>query len=165
MPEAIADAGPILHLHEIEQVRCLSIFDRLLIPDLVEQELRDLQLDPAQLGITVTTLNVPKAEWNSVINETHKPIIHPADAQIFILARSREFREPVLTDDLALRKRLENEGATVVGTVGILVRAYSTERLRRGELERAVDNLFTASTLHMSRAFKEYVRHLLADLS
>jgi hypothetical protein len=31
--EAIADAGPILRLHEIEQVRCLSVFDRLLIPE------------------------------------------------------------------------------------------------------------------------------------
>jgi len=71
----------------------------------------------------------------------------------------------VLTDDLALRRRLENQGVTVVGSVGVLVRAYTTGRIRRDELEGAVDTLFTISTLHLSRAFRAYVRHLLANLA
>lgn len=51
-----------------------------------------------------------------------------------------------------------------VGSIGVLVRAYRTGRLERGELESAVDALFTASTLYLSRAFRAYVRRLLANL-
>lgn len=80
------------------------------------------------------------------------------------LAYSDNFQKPVLTDDLALRRRLEAAGAIVTGSVGILVRAYKTNRLTRAQLEHALDALFSNSTLHLSRAFRTYVRQLLADL-
>ena len=165
MTSAIADAGPVLHLHEIDQIDCLKVFDHLSIPDLVAQELRGLQLDLSHVNISIAITTIQSAEWNPVIGEVGKPIIHPADAQIFALARSRQFQEPVLTDDLALRRHLESAGATVVGTVGILVRGYSSGRLTRTDLDNAVELLFTVSTLHTSRAFKTYVQTLLSGLS
>jgi predicted nucleic acid-binding protein len=70
----------------------------------------------------------------------------------------------VLTDDLALRRLLESHGATVAGTFGILVRAYSSGRLRRDELEEAVEALFHRSSLHLSRAFRIYIQELLKKL-
>jgi predicted nucleic acid-binding protein len=84
--------------------------------------------------------------------------------KVIVLAQSSQFRKPILTDDLALRRRLESHAATVVGSVGVLVRAYTSGRLSRNSLESAIDALFTASTLHMNRAFRAYIRHLLADL-
>ena len=83
---------------------------------------------------------------------------------MLVLAHDDGFRKPVLTDELALRHRLEASGAVVTGSVGILVRAYKTRRLTRTQLENAVDALFTDSTLHLSRAFRAYVRPLLASL-
>ena len=142
----------------------MNVFDALLIPDLVVQELRVLQLDPARLNIAASVVNIADAEWRSVIASIGKNVLHPADAQVFALARAHQFREPVLTDDLALRRQLENVGTTVVGTIGILVRAYSSGRLNRSELDGAVDLLFTMSTLHLSRAFKVYIQHLLKTL-
>lgn len=167
MREAITDTGPVLHLHEIGQLESLRIFERLVMPDLVAEELCNYGLDPSHLGVTalkVTIVIVERTEWSPVLSEADQPTIHPADAQVFVLARSSQFQKPVLTDDLALRRRLESQGGTVVGSVGVLVRAYTTGHLKRDELESAVDALFTTSTLYMSRAFKVYVRYLLADL-
>jgi len=66
---------------------------------------------------------------------------------------------------LALRQYLEIHHAVVVGSIGMLVRAYRVGQLQRGELEAAVDALFDHSTLHLSRAFRAYVRRLLTDLT
>ncbi len=137
MREAIADTGPVLHLHEIGQLDCLAVFDNLVIPDLVAEELRAYGLDPSRLnvaGLNVVVVSVAKEEWAPVVMEAGQSIIHPADAQVFILAQSDRFQKPVLTDDLALRRRLESRGATAVGSVGVLVRAYATGRLQRNEL-------------------------------
>ncbi|MFL5804552.1 MAG: hypothetical protein ACJ8CR_22750 [Roseiflexaceae bacterium] len=167
MSKAITDTGPWLHLHEIGQLRALGIFDGLLMPDLVAAELRACGLDPSNLGITglaVSFVVVDKSEWAKAIGATNQPAIHPADAQVFVLAQSSQFQEPILTDDLTLRHRLESHGATVVGSIGILVRAYTNGYFKRDELESAVDMLFTTSTLHLSRAFRVYIHQLLASL-
>ena len=90
--------------------------------------------------------------------------VQPADAQVFSLARESGFRSLVLTDDLALRRLLEGYGSPATGTVGILIRAYTVQRISRDELELAFDALFRVSTLHLGRAFRTYLRHLLSDL-
>lgn len=167
MHEAIADTGPALHLHEIGCLKALSIFDNLVMPNLVAEELRAYGLDPTQLGVkglSTTITTVQRKEWGPLIGAGDQPPIHPADAQVFVLAQASQFQIPVLTDDLALRRRPENQQATVVGSVGILVRAYTTGHLNRGELESAIDTLVTESTLYMSPAFRTYVRHLVANL-
>jgi predicted nucleic acid-binding protein len=167
MSEAITDTGPVLHLYEIGRWESLRIFDRLIMPDLVVEELHACGVALSRLkemGMQIITTVVERKEWTSVLSEFHQPLIQPADAQVFVLARASQFQKTVLTDDLALRRHLEGKGTTVVGSVGVLVRAYKRGKLKRDELESAVDALFHASTLHASHAFKAYVRQLLADM-
>lgn len=167
MREAIADTGPILHLYEIGWLAALNIFDHVAMLNLVAEELLTYGLDPSRLGVAglnITIIIVEDNEWNPLVTQADQPIIHPADAQVFVLAQLAQFQNPVLTDDLALRQRLEHQQATVVGTVGVLIRAYTSRFLKRSELENAIDTLFTSSTLHLSRAFRAYIRHLTANL-
>jgi len=167
MPDAISDAGPILHLHEIAQLGALGVFTRLVVPGLVAVELRIHGLDPVSLdvpGLNVSIVPVDEARRHRALAEGGEPLIHPADAEVFVLAHDDDFQKLVLTDDLALRRRLEARGAVVTGSVGILVRAYKTGRLTRAQLENTVEALFTNSTLHLSRAFRAYVRQLLIGL-
>jgi predicted nucleic acid-binding protein len=108
--EAISDTGPILHLHEIGRQAALSIFERLIIPDLVAEELRTSGLDPVQLGIaglTCSVVPVLAKEWQAVVQASGAPAIQPADAQVFALAQASQLQQPVLTDDLTLRRYLE----------------------------------------------------------
>lgn len=166
MHEAISDTGPILHLCEINRLEVLRVFDQLLIPRMVADELRLYRLDPLHLGGEVRVCIMPVSEQNrtEVLIEESGFLIHSADAEVFILSREDGFRMPVLTDDLALRRRLETHSTVVVGSIGVLVRAYRMNLLQRGGLESTVDALFDESSLHLSHAFRAYVRQLLAEL-
>lgn len=90
----------MLHLHEIGRLESLAIFDQLMLPNLVVDELHSYGIDLVEL----------------------------------------------------------------VGSIGILVRAYTLSRIGWNELEASVDAIFTTSTLHLSRAFRTFVRQLLDGL-
>ena len=166
MTEAISDTGPLLHLREIGRLDALGVFDRLLVPGSVADELHTygLKLDEAVPGVSVALVPVSEEQRNQALAENNGAPVHPADAEVFVLAREDGFLRTVLTDDLALRRLLEAYGATVTGSVGVLVRAFKLGRLNRHDLDSAIDALFDASTLHLSQAFRAYVRQMLADL-
>ena len=167
MSEAIADTGPLLHLHQIGRLSALRIVERVIIPDLVVRELQayHVNADDLKVYIQIHVIPVTRDAWEPLLIDTGQPVIHAADAQVLALAHTFQFRIPVFTDDLALRQRVELAGGIAVGSVGILVRAYTTGQLTRGELDTAVDALFTESTLYMSKAFRGYVRRLLEQLA
>lgn len=167
MPEAISDTGPILHLHEIGRLTALTPLVPLQVPKLVWAELnargvRDNFLRAA--GIDLDVVEVAEPVWREIVASSGPPQIQPADAQTFALARTSRFQTLVLTDDLALRKLLEKHGATVAGSVGLLVRAYTSGQISRDDLDHSIDAIFERSTLHLSRAFRAYLRQLLAEL-
>jgi predicted nucleic acid-binding protein len=138
----------------------------LLLSDLVVEELEvhGVALDRLEeAGIDFQVQRVEPPVWRKVLRDV-APQVQPADAQVFSLARTSGFQALVLTDDLALRRVLEDHGGPVIGTVGILIRAYTIRLISRDEMETAVDTLFEASTLHLGRAFRVYLRKLLSDL-
>jgi predicted nucleic acid-binding protein len=79
-----------------------------------------------------------------------------ADLSVWFLARTYK-NALILTDDLALRRVLENEGFLVVGSVGILFRAYTEGRMNKAELIQAINKLFTESSLYLSEGLKRRV--------
>ncbi len=167
MPETISDTGPILHLHEIGRLPLLASVSPLTIPDLVYGELEARSIRSADLedaGVDCTIVPVSEAVWREILLTPEFAQIQAADAQVFALVRASSFRALALTDDLPLRKLLEDRGATVVGSVGILVKAYASGLLNRRDLDEALEALFTASTLHLSRAFRAYLRKLFDEL-
>ncbi len=166
MSEAIGDTGPIRHLYEIAHLESLRVFDHITISDLVAGELTTAQIDIEDLrtGELLKVTTVPADAFQRVLSDHKAASIQSADAQVFVLAQESRFQIPVLTDDLALRRLLENYKATVVGSVGILVRSYSSGLLSRDDLLKAIEQLFTQSTLHSSRAFRAYIYNLLTKL-
>ena len=98
------------------------------------------------------------------MGKVDRTAIQPADAQVLVLARLNRFRDPVLTDDLVLRRRLEDHQVLAIGSIGILIRAYTTGHLSRTDLENAVEALITTSSLHISPAFRKYISHLITTL-
>jgi len=167
VPEAISDTGPVLHLQEIGRLTALTVVPPLLLPYLVLKELEAYGLEAARLreaGIDFTVKGVEPLAWRTVLRDV-APQIQPADAQVFSLAQASGFQSLVLTDDLALRRLLESHGSLVTGTVGLLIRAYTVRSISREQMETAFEALFQESTLHLSHAFRTYVRKLLADLS
>jgi predicted nucleic acid-binding protein len=167
VPDTVADTGPILHLHEIGRLEALTTVAPLAVPDLVMAELGIRGLGSPDLlaaGVESTVIAVHPEEREEIPWETDLSRIQPADVQVFVLVWASRFQALAVTDDLTLRRLLEAQGATVAGSVGILVRAYSSGKLRRNELEESVEDLIRESSLHLSRAFRLYLRQLLTDL-
>ncbi len=166
MPEAISDTGPVLHLQEIGKLAALAVVAPLVLPDLVAQELADRHSGAGSLqevGVQFRISRVETSDWQEVLS-TIEAKIQPADAQVFVLARAGAFQSLTLTDDLALRQVLERHGATVAGSVGILVRAYVSGSLSRDDLANSFDALTRDSTLHLSWSFRNYLKTLLNEL-
>jgi predicted nucleic acid-binding protein len=166
MNEAISDTGPILHLFEIDTLYCLRIFERVYIPSLVASELEDFGVEIDNLSIPTKIVIVPvdQRRREQILQSLPRPPIHPADAEVLVLGQDRVFPRLVLTDDMALRRHLEHHGLLVVGSVGILVRAYHQGMLSHTTLSEAINALLTQSTLHLSSAFRIYVRNLIDHL-
>jgi len=167
VPETISDTGPILHLHEIGRLAALSIVHPLRAPDLVWSELEARGIGHPALqkaGVDLTIASLEDSDWKNALAGAGPQKIQPADAQVFALARSGRFQALVLTDDLALRQLIESHGATVAGSVGVLIRAYSSGKLDRRQLDDAFRALFDESTLHLSQAFRAYLAQLLKGL-
>lgn len=166
VPEALCDTGPVLHLHEIARTDALEVFDRIALPERVAWELERLGLDPHSI---LSTTRGPELIVRPVPDEllgdhADGDLLQPADRQVLALARQAGYQIPVLTDDLALRERVERSGGVAVGTVGLLVRSFGLGRSTRAQLEESVDRLMTRSTLHMSRPFRQYVMDLIREL-
>ncbi len=66
-----------------------------------------------------------------------------------------------ITDDMDLRKQIESSGRTVIGTVGILFKAYKQGTLDGNMLRNLVDLLFNDSSLYLSSAFKKKVLSMI----
>ena len=120
----------------------LTIFERLVIPDLVAEELRIHGVDLLHMDIpdlTFSMVSITAAQWQAVRQNAGVQSTQPADAQVFVLAESTQFRQLVLTDDLALRQHLEahGNGFCAVSVIPGCQR-QATDRSKRRECERVL---------------------------
>jgi predicted nucleic acid-binding protein len=164
---AVADTGPLLHLAEIGQESQLTMFGLVTISDQVKVELKRrgvFDRIAAIPGDHLMVESVTQSELDAQRVALSRFKVHQADLSVAALA-ARLTPEVVLTDDLELRRGLEARGHSVVGSVGVLVRAFEAGRLAKAELQAYLDQLFDGSTLYLSKGFRIYVRKLLDSLT
>ena len=156
-PVGVADAGPLIHLHEIGRLPLLGIFAQLHVPDAVWNE-------------AITTGRVPENQLETSTAVHRHQVAAPYLArwvtpdlsaslqagEIECLALCRQLNVPLLlTDDLAARDAAKAVGIRPVGSLGIVVRAFHLGRIALPEAEDALDQLYTVSTLFVTRAIVE----------
>lgn len=165
MHDAILDTGPPLHLREIGRLHALKIFEGLAAPGGVQQELSRFEVwhDLEQMdGIEVDICEVPAKQRD--IELQRRPQLQSADGEVMALARSDSFQRPVLTDDLALREAVLEDGGRAVGAFGVLLRGHATGQMTADETRAAVDDLMTSSSLHLGRMFRRYMKERLDQI-
>lgn len=156
-PEVVCDAGPLIHLDEIDCLDLLGDFARVIVPEEVWEEVRrhrpkaldhspvrlvrrsaEAPTDPATLGI-LRAFSLDKGEQ--------------AAFAILMFHPSAVF----LTDDAAARLAAKALGLRSHGTLGVLLRSLRRGQRTRSELLIALLAIPTRSTLHIRRALLEEV--------
>ena len=143
---AVSDAGPLIHLAEIDSLELLSAFDTLLIPETVYEE---VEAGGVPDGISDLSYELVEADERSVESEE-------LDAgERAALAVTREHEVILLTDDLAARKVASDAGVEVHGSLGVIVLGYGRGLLDRGEAASRMRALQRETSLFVTEAVVE----------
>lgn len=151
---AIADAGPLIHLHEIDCLSFLQLFSVLHIPEAVWHE--TVGQDRIPLSHIESLDNVRRHAESAdevqkfIDQEALDDLQHGEQACLWLLAQ----REAplVLTDDLAVREVVKKRDGTPVGSLGIVVRAYQVGWIDVNEAEHQLRRLHADSSLFVTEA-------------
>lgn len=153
LSEPVVDAGPLIHLAEIDALDVLSIFDRIHIPNAVWDEAVIRHAVPAEAverACDVVRHSVEmEAERYAVeaglqsLQRGERECLYVCDDQRLGL---------LLTDDLAVRRRASTLGLTPVGSLGVIVRAFRLNRIDFSTAEERIEALHSVSSLFVTRA-------------
>ena len=149
----VTDAGPVIHLLEIGCLHFLDIFDTVYLPAAVWQETVESGRVAAQQIEqlrSIQRIQVPGSTAGFVLahNLTH---LHFGEQACLHLCEQLGLKL-LLTDDLAVRQVAKQRGITPVGSLGMVVRAYRLGIISLDEAEEYLNDLYTTSTLFVTRA-------------
>jgi len=154
---AVADAGPLIHLAEVDALDLLRIFETLHLPAAVWREavaygrVRETAL--LDLG-NLQRLNVPQAKVSLFAQEHGLGSLQAGELESLCLCQELGVLL-LLTDDLAVRDAAKHLSVQPVGSLGIVVRAYHTRKIVRNVAERLLLGLYETSSLFVTRTIVE----------
>ena len=151
---AVADAGPLIHLHEVGHIHLLILFDVLCIPDAVWAESVEKRrvlppdLDNVQRH-TLVDSHVEQFVHTHSLND-----LHAGERESLFLCHQLDI-DLLLTDDLAVRDAAKRLQILPVGSLGIVVKGYREGLLARSEAEQTIRALDNKSSLYVTSAIVE----------
>jgi predicted nucleic acid-binding protein len=146
--DVVCDAGPLIHLHELDCLELLADFQTILVPEQV------WRVEYHQPG----ALEHPDVE----IQQVSTSISEDVSFQALVRALTLDLREQaalslmafhpdavLLTDDAAARLAARGLGYRVHGSIGILLRAIRRQQRTPHEVLSLLHNLPSRSTLYI----------------
>lgn len=157
MTTAVLDAGPLIHLAEIDSLHLLTIFGALHMPGAVWAEtVEQGGIDPTDIEVRGNVRREAVAE-SALQTFSRRPDVgdlHRGERACLYVCQERNIGT-LLTDDLAVRHAARRLGITPVGSLGIVVRAYRLGRLTLSDAELRLEALYDVSSLYVTRAIVE----------
>lgn len=153
----VCDAGPLIHLDELNCLALLSGRAAILVPEIVWREVqrhRPSALLHRAIPLTRVT-NIPPA--SSKLRRYRRTVtVHRGEQQaIRLMQRCPEAL--LLTDDNAARRLAELLGYEVRGTLGILTHAWQRGLLTKRRILGILRRIPQKSSLHINRRLLETV--------
>lgn len=143
---AVADAGPIIHLAEIDSLELLAAPETLLIPETVYQEV-DTGGVPAGLGAVSYELVEADREYG------RNNSLDAGESAAIAVARSEE--SVLLTDDLAAREAASEAGVEVRGSIGLVALGHARGLLSSDEAAGRMRSLQRETSLFVTESVVE----------
>lgn len=160
---AVTDAGPLIHLHEIGSLSLLGIFNILHIPEAVWHETVGLDRVPegALLGLGSVRRHTPVPEdVAQFVQDNGLESLHSDERECLYLCRQATV-STLLTDDLAVREASKRLGIIPVGSLGVVARSFRLGHLSLAEAEQRLWDLHHVSTLFVTPVLVELVMQQL----
>ncbi|MCT7994229.1 DUF3368 domain-containing protein [Laspinema olomoucense] len=143
----ITDSGCLIALGRIGRLEILpALYDQILIPP-VERE----------FGVFLPWLRVEIPADSGVV-DTLKMLVDPGESEAIALAYERGFT--IILDDKKARSIARNMGISMIGTVGILIKAKQAGQIT--ELKPVLDEL-QRNGFYLSEALKAEAIRLVGE--
>lgn len=150
---AVSDAGPVIHLAEIDSLDLLTLFEPLLLPETVSREIEAGGLPD---GLSDLSYELVDTDPNQVDTD-----LDAGERAAIAVARERDVL--LLTDDLAARQAAADAGLEVHGSLGIIALGYGRRRLDRDEAASRMRTLQRETSLFVTEAVVERGIQLLGE--
>lgn len=159
--EAVADAGPLIHLDEASAAEALHVFRRVTVPAAVADEVRAHPRGPGSRLLRQRHVHVaaPSRDERAAADGLPGRRLSGADRMAIVMAQARDV--PLLTDDLDVRDVARSLQVTAVGSIGLVVRAVTTRLLTRDEGLASLDRLLADTSMFITRALVERAKAAL----
>ncbi|MFQ3318319.1 MAG: putative nucleic acid-binding protein [Natronomonas sp.] len=142
----VSDAGPLIHLAEIDSLELLSAFDTLLIPETVYEE---VEMGGIPDGLSDLSSQLIEADEKRIESKE----LDPGERAALAAAKEREV--VLLTDDLAARETASDTGVEVHGSIGVIALGYGRGLLDRNEAASLMRALQRETSLFVTEAVVE----------
>ena len=143
---AVSDAGPLIHLTEMDSLGLLSMVDTLLVPGTVYEE---VDAGGVPDGIADLSYELVEADESRIgaeeLDAGERAALAVADERGIIL----------LTDDLAAREAASDADVEVHGTIGVIALSYGRGLLDRDEAASRMRALQRETSLFVAEAVVE----------
>lgn len=156
--KVILDAGPIIHLDEIECLSLLLDFKELLVPEAVWDEVQ-FHRSGALQNKTIPFEKVSLETYNNaqILMLCNAFGLDQGEEQAILLSFQCQHAAILLTDDAAARLAAKAAGIRAYGTIGMLLRSIRRKQLTLVRVIKLLEEIPSKSTL--------YIKHtLLQDI-
>lgn len=143
---AVSDAGPLIHLAEIDSLELFEAFDRLYIPETVYEELE-------RGGVPDGLADIPFELTETDASRDDSTELDPGERAA--LEATEEHDATLLTDDLAARKAASEANIDVHGSLGVIALGYARGFIDEDEAASRMRNLQREASLFVTDAVVE----------
>jgi predicted nucleic acid-binding protein len=143
---AVSDAGPLIHLAEIDSVELLATFDTLLVPETVYTEIEAGGVPDELADLSYELVEADESRIRTEkLDAGERAAIAVAEEQGVVL----------LTDDLAARETASDAGVEVRGSIGVIALGYGSGLLDRDEAASRMRALQRETSLFVTESVVE----------
>jgi len=151
---AVSDAGPLIHLAEIDSLELFSTFDTLLVPEAVYREVEAGGVPDRLADLSYELVGADESRVEAEKLDT---------GERAAIAVAEERGVVLLTDDLAAREAASDAGIEVRGSIGVIALGYSRGLLDRDEAASLMRALQRETSLFVTEAVVERGIRMLDD--
>ncbi|WP_324758804.1 nucleic acid-binding protein [Haloarcula montana] len=151
---AVSDAGPLIHLAEIDSLELLATFDTLFVPETVYKE---VDAGGVPDGLADLSYELVEADESRVGTEE----LDAGERAAIAVAEERGV--VLLTDDLAARETASDAGVEVHGSIGVIALGHARRLLERDEAASLMRALQRETSLFVTEAVVEHGIQMLDE--